>query len=269
MSEQQSKPLTAALSFIPVLLLCLLDIFALYLQAQSKALAHLSFAVLTAQLLCILVFAKGEICNGQRARLVRVNLYFLMYWTLWLVLSLFSNYHYVLTDIVSLCGIAVTLAIWLQPQEAQMRKSLLMLGALLAGLGMLTYALMFIELPLLDTMQYNLTAQLLTGVILTNIALVTAKNRLRALIALFPFAMLILLLINALIVLALLAYAFTSAVVFANELALGLYFVLHLLIAGIIGLHIFLKRSLDYNALLILLFISASLPLWIGFSYMK
>ncbi|WP_373100850.1 MULTISPECIES: hypothetical protein [Pasteurellaceae] len=267
MSEPQSKPLTAVLSLIPPLLLFGADMFALYLQPQAKAVSHLSPALLMAQLLCLLVFAKGEICNGQRARLIKVNLYLLLYWAAWLVLSLFSNYHYVLTDIVSLCGIAVTLAIWQQPQDVQMRRSVLVLGALLAGLGILTYWLMFSELPLRDMMQYNPLAQGLTGVILANIMLVISKNRLQGLLTVLPFGMLILLLLNALTVLILLAYAYSSAVIFANELALILYFCLHLLIAAILGACIMRKRRLDYNSLLILLFISASLPLWIRFSY--
>lgn len=49
---------------------------------------------------------------------------FLLYWGTWFLLSVFSNYHYVITDIVSLCGIATTIAIWQQPRDPVMRKSL-------------------------------------------------------------------------------------------------------------------------------------------------
>lgn len=122
MLTEQSKKHTALLSFLPVLLLIGIDFFCNF-TSSTKAISHLSLAVLVTQLLCILVFAKGEICNGQRFRLVKVNLYFLIYWGLWLFISLFSNYHYVLTDIVCLCGIALTLAVG-NNLNLQMRKSI-------------------------------------------------------------------------------------------------------------------------------------------------
>lgn len=74
------------------------------------------------------------------------KLIFFDLWGLWLFISLFSNYHYVLTDIVCLCGIALTLAIWQQPQDLQMCKSLLVLGTLVGVLGIVTYCLMFYDL---------------------------------------------------------------------------------------------------------------------------
>ncbi|WP_249961019.1 hypothetical protein [Histophilus somni] len=267
MLTEQSKKHTALLSFLPVLLLIAIDFFTMSLQAQAKAISHLSLAVLVTQLLCILVFAKGEICNGQRFRLVKVNLYFLIYWGLWLFISLFSNYHYVLTDIVCLCGIALTLAIWQQPQDLQMRKSLLVLGTLVGVLGIVTYCLMFIDLPLLYFSQYNPVAQALLGIILANLLLVIAKNRLQGFIILLPFLMLITLLLNAIIVLGILFFAISQQVVFSNEFSWGLYFILHLVITCIIAIHLFYKWKFEYYVLLIMSFIVMSFPLWVSFAY--
>ncbi len=87
MSEQQPKFLTALASLFPVLLLLVIDIFALWLQPQSKAISHLALGVLTAQLICLIVFLKGEICNGQRSRLSLVNMYFAIFWVVWFLLS--------------------------------------------------------------------------------------------------------------------------------------------------------------------------------------
>lgn len=267
MSTEQSQKTTALLSFLPILFLIAIDFFTMSLQAQAKAISHLSLAVLVAQLLSVLVFTKGEICNGQRSRLLKVNLYFLPYWSLWLFISLFSNYHYVLTDIVCLCGIGLSLAIWQQPQDPQMRKALLMLATLMGILGIVTYLLMFINLPLLYLPQFNPVAQALLGIILANLLLVIAKNRLQGLIALLPFGMLIALLLNAIIVLSILFIATTQQITFPNEFAWGLYFVLHLVATGIIAIHLFYKWKLEYSALLAMSFIVMSFPLWATFAY--
>ncbi|OOR99642.1 hypothetical protein B0186_07365 [Canicola haemoglobinophilus] len=268
MSTEQSQKTTALLSFLPILFLIAIDFFTMSLQAQAKAIPHLSLAVLVAQLLSVLVFTKGEICNGQRSRLLKVNLYFLPYWSLWLFISLFSNYHYVLTDLVCLSGIGVTLSIWQQPKDLQMRKSLLMLGTLMGGLGAVIYLLIFIDLPLIYLPQYNPMAQTLLGIILANLLLVIAKNRLQGFIALLPFFMLITLLLNALIVLGILVLA-SQHIVFPNQLAWGLYFILHLIVMGAIAIHIFYKWKIEYIALLMMSFILMTFPVWASMAYIS
>lgn len=176
--------------------------------------------------------------SRQRGRLSQVNLYFVIFWGIWLLLSLFSNYHFILTDMLSLCGIAVAIAIWQQPEEAKLRRSMLFIASLIGGVGCLCYCLMFIEIPPRYWGQYSLFAQVLVGIILANLALVISRNRLQGFIGLLPFLMLIALLLNAISVLSLLLY-FSSAVYFVNQLAFVLYFVLHLVIAMFIAVHIF------------------------------
>ncbi|CAM3722356.1 hypothetical protein [Avibacterium endocarditidis] len=266
MSESQSKSFTFMLSAIPLCLLILVDSFALFLQGQPKAISHLSLAVLATQLLCVLVFHKGQICNGQRGRLVKVNGYLFVYWGFWLLLSLFSNYHYVLTDMVSLCGIGLSLAIWFQPTDTQLRQSILLLGALLGGLGVIVYSLIFLQLPWLALLPYNFFGQLFMGVILANLFLVIAKNRLQGFIALLPLVMMIFLLLNGILSTVLIYLAHQSAVVFSNEFALGLYFFLHLVLVAIIALPILTKTKLSYPTLSLLFFIALSLPIWANFS---
>lgn len=267
MSESQSKSLTCLLCIIPLCLLIVIDSFALYLQGQPRAISHFSFAVLTAQLLCLLVFYRGQICNGQRSRLINVNRYFLIYWGFWLILSLFSNYHYVLTDMVSLCGIGLTLAILYQPIEEQLGRSMLLFGGGLGILGLLVYSLIFFQLPWLSFFSYNIFGQILAGVILANLCLVIAKNRLQGFIGLLPLVMIICLLLNGLLSATLIYVAHQSAVVFYNELALGLYFALHLILMGMIAFPILKNTKLGYQALLLLLFITISFPVWRAFSF--
>jgi glutamate-5-semialdehyde dehydrogenase len=104
MSEEQSKPLAAFLALLPIGLLLIIECFAESLQTAEKLIPHLAFGVLIAQLLCLVAFIKGEICPGQRGRLIKANVCFALYWFVWLGMNLASPHHYVMTDIVSLCG---------------------------------------------------------------------------------------------------------------------------------------------------------------------
>ena len=115
MSEEQPKFLTALSSFFPVFLLLVIDFFAFWLQPPSNAMSHLALGVLTAQLICLIAFIKGEICNGQRSRLGRANLYFGLFWLVWLLLSVGMNEHNVSMDLVCLCGLAMAIITWKQP----------------------------------------------------------------------------------------------------------------------------------------------------------
>ena len=273
--EKTAKNLTALFSLLPLGLLLIIDLYAMWLQPLGKALSHLAFGVLVAQLLCSLVFLKGDICNGQRGRLSEVHTYFALFWAVWFFLSLFSNYHYVLTDLICLCGMVMVFSAWRQPNEAEMRVGVLKMGVAAGAIGIICYVLMLLDAPSLAWIQYNFAAQALTGIVLANLALVISRNRLQGFIALLPLLMIIVLLINAIAVLSILViHHFSvidgqSAVVFSNDFAFILYFALHLVIAAILAVHIFRKIKLEYPVLMILLTISASLPLWSTFAYIS
>ncbi|WP_315091575.1 hypothetical protein [Aggregatibacter segnis] len=267
MSEEQPKFLTALLSFFPVFLLLVIDLFAFWLQPPSNAMSHLAFGVLTAQLICLIAFIKGEICNGQRSRLGRVNLYFGLFWLVWLLRSVGMNEHNESMDLVCLCGLAIAIITWKQPVEIRRRHLLLKIAGFIGMLGVIGYGLMLVgEVNLI---QVNPVAQILLGIILANLAFVISRNRLKGFIALLMLAAIAFLALNALFVLAnLFILSQQSAVVFTNEFALLLYLLLHLVMAAILAVHVFKKWALSYNSLLILLLMTASLPLWANFAYL-
>ena len=122
MSEEQSKPLAAFLALLPIGLLLMIEFFVESLQLAEKLIPHLAFGVLIAQLLCLVAFIKGEICPGQRGRLIKANVCFALYWFLWLGMSLASPHHYVMTDIISLCGLSAVYAVWKQPKDEVARR---------------------------------------------------------------------------------------------------------------------------------------------------
>ncbi|MDO4429768.1 MAG: hypothetical protein Q4B95_00515 [Lonepinella koalarum] len=272
MSDEKTSKSTALFGLLPILAVLIIDLFCLYLQPHSHAIPHLAFAVLVAQCLCLLIFYKGEICPGQRGRLGKMQLGFALYWGLWLLLGLFSNYHYVLSDFLCLCGIIITIATYKQPSEDQLRNAMLKIALFSSVVGVICYGIILSELPLLAWLQYNIFAQIAVAIVLAHLALLVSKNRLHNFINLLPFGVLISLLSNVIVLLILLTLlsqqsAVYFAGIFKNELALALYFILHLLITLIIGGHIFRKTSLNYMMLMMMLLLSAGLPLWANFAY--
>ena len=267
MSEEQPKFLTALSSLFPIFLLLVIDLFAFGLQPQPNAMSHLALGVLTAQLICLIAFIKGEICNGQRSRLGRVNLYFGVFWVAWLLFSLGTSYHNVFMDLICLCGMAMTIIILKQPFEVKLRHVLLKIASFIGMLGVIGYGLMMGGEE--NLIQVNPVAQILFGIILANLAFVISRNRLKGFIALLMLAAIAFLALNALFVLAnLFILSQQSAVVFTNEFALLLYILLHLVMAAILAVHVFKKWALSYNSLLIFLLMTASLPLWANFAYL-
>lgn len=267
MPEEQPKFLTALSSFFPVFLLLVIDLFALWLQPQPNVMSHLALGVLTAQLICLVAFIKGEICNGQRSRLGLANLYLGLFWLVWLLLSVGMNEHNMPMDLVCLCGLAMAIITWKQPVEIRRRHVLLRTATFIGMLGVIGYGLMLVgEVNLI---QFNPVAQILLGIILANLAFVISRNRLKGFIALLMLAAIAFLALNALFVLAnLLILSQQSAVVFTNEFALLLYLFLHFVMAAMLAIHVFKKWTLSYHSLLILLFMTASLPLWATFAYL-
>ncbi|OOF67609.1 hypothetical protein [Rodentibacter caecimuris] len=263
MSEQQSALLKVIFPLLTVTLLTALDFFMLSQQMQNKALPHLAVGILVAQLLTILIFLRGEICPGQRGRLIRVHHYLALYWAFWFIASFFSTYHYVLTDMLCICGLSVCYSVWKQPQQLEARQGFLTMAAIIGGLGIICYMILLWNLPIEVLPQFNPVAQVLIGIVLANIMLISARSRLQNWMALFPLFIIFLLVINALVVLLYLIFAIgQSAVGLEIVLVYGIYFGSHLMIAAVLILHSWKQWKLNYNSLLILLFISACLPIW-------
>lgn len=266
MSEEIS-PSQKIIAFIAIpLFLLAVDLPLLYLQPQSFAISHFSIAVLTAQMLSLLVFLKGKICPGQRGRLVFVNQGLFLFWGVWLALGALTTYHYVATALVSLCGLALTLIMCLQPKKKIDRRPLIYLAMGIGSIGLLAYGLSFADLHWLYLPVFNPIAQLFTGLVLAHLSLRLAKNRLHNLMAILPMPMLGLLLLNA--IFSLFIYA-NLDLALPNPLALNLYFALHLVCLIVIALPKWLNKQLDLWGLTLLLILAESLPLWAMLSYLK
>ena len=170
MSEQSSKYIAALLAVLSISMVLGIDLFIFSLQSEKQTMPHLGVGVLVAQLISLLVFYRGEICPGQRGRLIKVNLTFAIYWAVWLLISLLQNNH-TLTNVMSVCGLSVVYFIWKQPKTEKIRNSFLLMAALIAGLGCLSYLMIFTVLPASDFAEYNPFAQILSGVIVYKVLL--------------------------------------------------------------------------------------------------
>ena len=68
MSHDETNPkLTALQSFLPLIILLGLDYFGATLNGNAL-LSQYGLAIFAAEILLLIVFTKGEICNGQRSR---------------------------------------------------------------------------------------------------------------------------------------------------------------------------------------------------------
>lgn len=260
MSHDETNPkLTALQSFLPLIILLGLDYFGATLNG-SALLSQYSLAIFAAEILLLIVFTKGEICNGQRSRLIKANHYLGLFWIVWLIIALLQGS--LSSVMLSLLGlVVVALMAW---------RHYLSLATGLSLLGSVLYLYMVSQQQemALRWLCYNPISQLLIGVMLANMLLLISRNRLQGFIALLPFAMAILLALNAFYVLSILAFFPETIPVVPDmpaELPILVYFLLHIMMMAIIGFHILRKIKLDYFNLILLFFMATSLPIWLGF----
>lgn len=254
---------------VPLLLLPV-DLFLLYLQPHSFAISHFSFAVLTAQALLLVVFAKGKICPGQRERLVDTNKGLGLFWGVWFLLSAFSSYHYLKTDLVAFCSIGAVIATSLQGKKPQENRPFLVSAGFMLALGVIAQSLSVWDIGFVQLFPFNPLAQMVLGVLISYLLLQLSKNRLHNFMQLLPMATLLLLFLNALTSFGLLWGMGNLGFAFANEMAIVVYFVMHLVLLLLLAKAQLMPSSLSVLSvlpLILLVFITESLPVWASFSY--
>ncbi|WP_439243060.1 hypothetical protein [Lonepinella sp. BR2474] len=261
MLEETPLKRTALFSLMPILLACIPESYVIIFQQRALPLSFLA-----AQLLCFVVFLKGEICPGQRGRLMVAQGFFALYWVIIGIIGLLNDTRPLTTLALCFCGALMVIIALKQPtQEEDRRDTWLLAGGMIGLIAIVLYVLLMVEnrAPYLI---YSPFAQLFIGVVLANLALVISRNRLQGLIALLPLIMAVLLVLNILSVLLFMAWN-PSAVRFANDFAVVLYFLSHLALMGILAVTIFRKIKLNYPALMLLLFIASFLPIWAMLAY--
>ncbi len=274
MSEENSQKIhTALFSLLPILILILLDSYVAGINAFTLKYPIVDFVsqfplvVLASQWLILLVFNKGQICNGQRSRLIAVQRYFALFWLFALICSFFSGNSSIALLITYCCGLFMLLPHWQLIHGFEQRKTREKITALLGIIGLVSYLYgYFVSFAFFDQLRFNPISQMLAGLLLAQISLQTSRSRLNQFIAMLPMVAAILLAFNIFVLVAVLIWMNSQGLVFINEAPLGLYFVLHFIILALLGFHIWKKQAFSYNNLLLTFILVASLPMWIYFT---
>lgn len=263
--SQQSEHKTALLFFslAPIALLIIFEelFYALRVNhADSRFFALFSAAVLCGQGILHLVFAKGEICPGQRGRLSRAELFFALYWALVLLACLHKPFVPQIWQ--ALAGLLLTFSTFRQPKEPQLRQAILLFGAIAGSLGLVCYALLLYRINSQTWVVLSPFNQLLIGLMLAYYALQLARSRLANFIQLLPVVMLLMLIVNVLFTLVMLTSAyFTGQALMLRIGPSALYFALHLLLAGLIARTLLKQKSAGKGQSAVWLALSLALPL--------
>lgn len=250
-------------SFLLVLFLLVVETALWLLQQRLDSLiAYFPLAVLSAQLICQAVFIKGKICNGQRFRLIKANLYLAIYWVGLLLLGALADKRYIPLALMIGASLLLLFAVWQQPKDdIRLQKGLLMFANACGVIALLAYFSILFNLPLSQWLYYSPFSQLLLGIVIANGLLYLSGNRLQQLIALLPHFMLLMLLLNAVysvIVLVLLHVNLILPTI--SVMGFVCYFTAHLLMAGLLLWLIFSAKILDFKWLFFLLVITSSFP---------
>lgn len=260
MAHEETSPIsTALLAAMPFMLLLAFE-FICFLLGATIEISQYAIAFFSAEILLLIVFMKGQICNGQRSRLIKANQYMAIYWLIWgLVSCIKISTLGILPLLISIIGFAIVVLIYLR---------LWLAAALALAICGVVISLYFVGS---SPLRLSPIGQMLVGVILANIALSVSRNRLQGFIALLPFIMALLVVGNAIYTLA--ALVFMPHIIqpieaiqdLPVEFPIVVYFVLHLVMMGILAVHILRKIKLDYFNLILLLLLATSLPVWATF----
>ncbi|AWX15471.1 hypothetical protein CEP48_04475 [Mergibacter septicus] len=261
-SSLQDKSKNILLSLLPILLLLSADYAFLWFTPTSELImSHFIFAVLLAQSLFQLIFFKGQLCNGQRHRLSKFNLFFLIFWIIWLILSLLQVNAFVPLRLAYCCGILLTITTWQQPKEKQLRHSVLLLGALVAGLGFILALFPLVLQNLNTTLIYNPFWQANIAIALCYWGLIVARSRLQVFISLLPLIATILLLTSAIFAAGSLFYLYLNKINIAEPIFISGYFIGHLILLALWAIPLLQQKPLSLSVVLVILGIASILPI--------
>ncbi|KGQ38214.1 hypothetical protein [Gallibacterium genomosp. 1] len=262
-NQEESKIKVIGLSILPIFILALADFFLLMEKPVGESIiSHLLIAVLVAQMISQLIFIKGEICNGQRSRLSRWNLYFLIFWGGWLLVTCFQVQVYLPIRLAYCCGLAFTLTTWQQPKEEQLRRAILWLGVVIGIIGLILALIPLFLFELQTSLTFNPLLQVVLGITLAYWGLLVSHNRLNGLIEILPYFVLIALVASSIFALVAIAIIYIDGVkIDRNILHLSFYFICHLLLLAGWAYPIIRKEKAYYWLLLIMILLSAFSPI--------
>lgn len=252
-----------------LLVLLALDLYFFKTNQQLESFISLfGFAVFLAQIVFAIIFFQGQICNGQRKNLLKVNRSLAGFWLLYLVLNIALGNHY--TPIILFNLIAFIFTLILQAQAKALGKddvseytidqkavfNLLLAIAILAGLA---YLISVINLLAVGLVQYNPFIAPVIAMTFAVLMLKIARNRLDNFRVILNFIQIIALLVNALVSLVVVFIAYRSGNISAVSIGYILYFVIHLILAAIVSYGFIASKKLNLAIMLFVFLLSLCL----------
>lgn len=261
--HDQSKTKVAVLSLLPIVLLFVADYWLLLVKPFGESIiSHFAIAVLAAQLICQVIFLRGEICNGQRSRLSRWNLYFLIFWLGWLLITCFQIKVYLPIRLAYCCGAGLTLTTWQQPKEEQLRRGVLWLGVIVGCIGLLLAVIPVFLFQMTISLTFNPLLQVVLGIGLAYWGLLVSRNRLHGLMDLLSYFALIGLVASSVMAMVSLVIMYLDHHTMAwDPFHLSCYFIAHLLLLAIWSYPIVKRTKPNYWSLVAIILLAGFSPI--------
>lgn len=167
---------------LPALFMLFIQMLANYFgsPANSIFLSPYLIAFFVTASLALVVLWKGQICPGQKGRLLFVLPFLAIFALGNFIYSAFFTPKHILLALANLAAIFIPLLYWKFPDDNTMQKMLSYLGFAIATIGSIAYSVSYwFELPsLLNWVRGNYFAQIQFGLLLLGWYMMLAKSRL-------------------------------------------------------------------------------------------
>lgn len=166
---------------LPVVLMLFIQMVANHFGSPERSifLSPYLIAVLVAELLALVVLWKGQICPGQKGRLIFVLPFLALFAVGNFLYSAITPKHIILA-LANLGILFIPLLYWRFPDDTASKKIYAILGFLLGCIVFVAYSISYwVELPsLLNWVRGNYFAQIQLGLLLIGWYMMLAKSRL-------------------------------------------------------------------------------------------
>lgn len=198
--ESSSKLELATFAILPLSLMLFIQMWLNYVAAPQNAIfiSPYLLAFLVTLVINLVVLWKGQICPGQRGRLLNILPFLLLFALGNLAYTVGFTPKHSPAFIVLAVSLVLPLLVWKLPDDESAKNMVIYCGFAIAGIGIFQYLLIYwYELPsLLNGVRANNFAQLLFGILLAGWYLVLAKSRLEGFLKLLIKLALLVLVLN-------------------------------------------------------------------------
>lgn len=180
--DSPSKLEIATHALLPLVSMLFIQMFLNHFAAPKNTIfiSPYLLAFFTTVILSLIVLWKGQICPGQRGRLLFILPFLLVFALGNLAYSVgFTPKHSPMLLAIA-ASVILPILFWLLPEDQQLKNIMIYCGLAIAGIGVLQFLLIYwYEIPsLFNGIRANNFAQILFGILFAGWILMLAKSRL-------------------------------------------------------------------------------------------